>query len=180
MSRTAAHQASWCNDKHRAQWTATLDTYAHPVIGSRPVAEVDTAAVTRILEPIWREKPETAFRLRGRIEQVLDYAAARGWRMGDYPARWRAHLANLLPTRGKVAALVHHPALPWTQVGASGVHAHPPVPRCRLLRVAAGDLGRGRPISTLARWRQWTEGASKRSTGTMPTAARSAARGAAA
>jgi integrase len=109
----AAHEGTWRNDKHRAQWTSTLETYAYPVLGSLPVPAVDTGAVLRVLEPIWREKPETASRLRGRIESVLDYARARGWCEGDNPARWRGHLANLMPSRAKVAAVQHHAALPW-------------------------------------------------------------------
>jgi integrase len=72
----------------------------------------------RVLEPLWREKTETASRLRGRIESVLDYAAARGWRSGENPARWRGHLDNLLPARSKVAKVEHHSALPWREVGA--------------------------------------------------------------
>lgn len=113
----AAHQASWRNDKHRAQWPATLEAHAYPTMGGKSVARIDTAIVTSVLEPIWRTKPETASRLRGRIEQVLDYAAARGWRTGDNPARWRGHLANLLPARSKVAAVRHQPALPWAEIG---------------------------------------------------------------
>ena len=114
----ASHEASWRNPKHRAQWSATLTTYAFPRMGDRPVAEIDTGLVTAVLEPIWHARPETASRLRGRIEQVLDYAAARGWRVGDNPARWRGHLANLLPARKKIASVQHHPALPWTEIGA--------------------------------------------------------------
>lgn len=113
-----AHEPSWRNDKHRQQWRNTLDTYAAPVLGKVPVASVDVGAVMRVLEPIWREKTETASRLRGRIESVLDYATARGWRTGDNPARWRGHLDNLLPNRSKVASVEHHAALPWQQIGA--------------------------------------------------------------
>ena len=114
----AAHEAGWRNDKHRQQWRNTLDTYAGPILGKLGVAMVDTGAVMRVLEPIWREKPETASRLRGRIESVLDCATARGWRTGDNPARWRGHLDNLLPARSKVARVEHHAALPWRQIGA--------------------------------------------------------------
>jgi hypothetical protein len=83
--------------------------------GSPVMAErVDTGAVMRVLEPIWREKAETASRLRGRIESVLDHAkAARGWRDGENPARWRGHVANMLPKRSKVQPVEHHAALPW-------------------------------------------------------------------
>jgi integrase len=72
----------------------------------------------RVLEPLWREKTETAARLRGRIEAVLDYATARGWRTGENPARWRGHLANLLPAPSKIAKVEHHAALPWREIGA--------------------------------------------------------------
>ena len=113
----AAHEAGWRNEKHAAQWKATLEAYAHPVFGSRSVAAVDVGLVMRALEPIWREKPETASRVRGRIESVLDYATARGWRHGDNPARWRGHLENLLPKKSKVAQVEHHAALPYSQVG---------------------------------------------------------------
>ena len=113
----AAHAASWRNAKHRQQWRNTLDTYARPVLGNLGVAVVDTGAVMRVLEPIWREKPETASRLRGRIESVLDYATARGWRTGDNPARWRGHMDNLLPSRAKIARVEHHAALPWREIG---------------------------------------------------------------
>ena len=114
----AAHEASWRNSKHRQQWRNTLDTYAVPILGKLPVAQVDVGSIMRVLEPIWREKTETASRLRGRIESVLDYASARGWRTGDNPARWRGHLDNLLPARSKIARVEHHPALPWRDIGA--------------------------------------------------------------
>lgn len=114
----AAHEAGWRNAKHRQQWRNTLDTYAAPILAGVPVSDVDTGAVMRILEPIWREKPETASRLRGRIESVLDYATARGWRSGDNPARWRGHMDTLLPARGKIAKVEHHAALPWRTIGA--------------------------------------------------------------
>ena len=113
----AAHEAGWRNEKHRYQWRATLDL-AHAVFGDRPVASIATGDVMRVLEPVWSEKPETASRLRGRIESVLDYATARGWRLGDNPARWRGHLASLLPAPSKVAKVEHHAALPWGEIGA--------------------------------------------------------------
>lgn len=113
-----AHAAGWRNAKHGAQWMATLDAYAFPVFGSVPVASVVTAHVLRALEPIWREKPETASRVRGRIEAILDYAKSRGWRTGENPARWKGHLANLLPSRAKLAPVQHHAALPWPEMPA--------------------------------------------------------------
>jgi integrase len=111
-----SHEGTWRNTKHRAQWRATLATYAFPDFGNRPVSQIAVAELMRVLEPIWRTKPETASRLRGRIESVLDYAGARGWRSGDNPARWRGHLSNLLPARSKVARVKHHAALAWPQI----------------------------------------------------------------
>jgi len=114
----AAHEAGWRNPKHRQQWRNTIAIDAYPHMGDLAVADVDTAHVMAALEPIWRTKPETASRLRGRIEAVLDYAKARGWRIGENPARWRGHVANMLPKRSKVAAVKHHAALPWPAVSA--------------------------------------------------------------
>ena len=114
----AAHEAGWRSGKHASQWAATLAAYAYPVIGALPVADVNTGHLARILEPMWKEKTETASRVRGRIESVLDYATAREWRTGDNPARWRGHLANLLPRASKVARVEHHAALPWREVGS--------------------------------------------------------------
>jgi integrase len=113
-----AHEAGWRNEKHRGQWRTTLAEYVYPTIGKAPIAGIDAGQVLAVLEPIWRVKPETASRLRGRIEAVLDYATSRGWRVGDNPARWRGHLANLLPARRKVRAVKHHAALPWKDIGA--------------------------------------------------------------
>ena len=114
----ADHEAAWRNAKHRAQWRSTIATYAFPAFGDQPVAAVDTGDVMKALGPIWRAKPETAGRLRGRIEAVLDYATAREWRRGENPARWRGHLSKLLPARGKIARVQHHAALPWKEAGA--------------------------------------------------------------
>lgn len=112
----AAHEAGWRNDKHRAQWASTLQTYAYPKIGDVPVGDVVTGLVTDILQPIWNGKTETASRLRGRIEVILDYAKVHGWREGENPARWRGHLENVLPKRSKVAPVEHHAALPWRDI----------------------------------------------------------------
>lgn len=112
----AAHQDGWRNPKHAAQWPSTLNQYAYPFMGDLAVGVVDTGHVMATLEPIWRTRPETASRLRGRIEAVLDYAKARGWRAGENPARWRGHVENMLPARSKVAKVVHHPALPWREM----------------------------------------------------------------
>ncbi len=112
----AAHEAAWRNDKHRAQWKSTLATYAYPTFGSLSVSAIDTALVLKIIEPLWHTKPETAGRVRGRIESVLDWATVRGFRQGENPARWKGHIDKLLPPRSKVRAVKHHPALPYTEV----------------------------------------------------------------
>jgi integrase len=110
------HEAAWRNPKHRAQWKSTLSAYAYPVIGALPVAAIDKALVLSCLEPIWRVKPETAKRVRGRIEAILDWAAARDHRSGDNPARWKGHLDKLLPAPAKVRAVRHHPAMPYAEI----------------------------------------------------------------
>jgi integrase len=114
----AAHRAGWRNSKHSAQWTATLVTYVNPVFGELPVHTVDVGLVMKAIEPIWTTKPETASRVRGRIESVLDWAKARGYRHGEHPARWKGHLDHLLPARGKVAPVEHHAALPYHDLPA--------------------------------------------------------------
>lgn len=113
-----AHAPGWKNAKHRQQWENTLATYASPIIGDLPVSSVDTAHVLRVLQPIWQSKAETASRLRGRIESVLDWARVQGYREGENPARWKGHLDMTLPARAKVAKVAHHPALPWREIGA--------------------------------------------------------------
>ncbi len=113
----AANEESWRNPKHRQQWRNTLDTYVYPVIGNLPVAEVETAHVLKILEPIWKGKAETASRVRGRIETVLDSAKARGYRQGENPARWRGHLAQILPARTRLSR-GHHKAIAYEKIPA--------------------------------------------------------------
>jgi integrase len=114
----AAKEAGWRNPKHRAQWRSTLRTYVYPTIGAVPVGAVDTDAVLRCLKPIWLEKTETATRVRGRIEQVLDYAASRSLRSGNNPARWRENLKHSLASKSKALRVKHHPALPWRELPA--------------------------------------------------------------
>lgn len=111
-----AHRMGWRNAKHANQWRNTLATYASPVFGALPVQAVDTGLVMRVIEPIWGGKTETATRVRGRIESVLDWAATRGYRQGENPARWRGHLQNLLPKRSKVKRVEHHAALPFREI----------------------------------------------------------------
>lgn len=113
-----AHRPGWKNAKHAGQWMATLQSYVFGRIGDKPVATVSEADVLAILEPIWITKPETASRVRGRIEAVLSYATARKLRHGENPARWKGHLDHLLPARAKVAAVEHHAALPWADIPA--------------------------------------------------------------
>jgi integrase len=112
------HSASWKNQKHASQWTVTLQTYAHPVIGALLVRDVSAAHVIRILEPIWASKTETATRVRSRIELVLDFAAARGLREGLNPARWRGNLDAAFPKASKVSKVQHHAAVPVGGVAA--------------------------------------------------------------
>jgi integrase len=112
----AAHTAGWRNAEHRRQWSATLATYAYPKIGHLPVAAVDVGLVLKIIEPLWRTRTETASRLRGRIELVIDWATARGYRTGENPARWKGHLENLLPRRRAVQKVKHLAAVPYAEV----------------------------------------------------------------
>ena len=113
----AANEGGWRNDKHRQQWRNTLANYVYPVMGDLPVGDIGTAQVLQILEAIWTEKPETASRVRGRIETVLDAAKARGYRDGDNPARWRGHIAQILPARSRLTR-GHHRAMPYADVPA--------------------------------------------------------------
>ncbi len=113
-----AHEKSWRNPKHRAQWPSSLEAYVYPVLGDVAVKDVDTGMIMRVLEPIWPIKSETAARVRGRVEIVLNYAAARHWRQGDNPARWRGHIENLLPRRSKVKPVMHHAAVGWHELPA--------------------------------------------------------------
>ncbi len=112
------HESGWANAKHASQWRNTLATYAAPHFGNMLVREVDTAQVMAALGPIWATKTETATRLRGRIEAVLDWATVQRMRSGPNPARWRGHLSHLLPSPRKVKTPVHHPAVPVAEVGA--------------------------------------------------------------
>lgn len=141
----ASHEAGWSNALHRSQWTNTLTQHVHPVIGPLPVAAIDTALVMRTLEPIWTKIPETAARVRGRIEAILDWARVSGFRAGENPARWRGHLDHLLPAKSRVQKIEHHAALAYTQVGEfmaklrkrTGVSARV----LELLTLTAGRLG---------------------------------------
>ena len=117
-SYIAAHRAGWKSAKHADQWTATLETYAYPVIGKMQVQMIETAHVMKIIEPIWKDKTETASRVRGRIEKVLDRAKALKLRSGENPAAWRGHLDQLLPAKSQVSPVENHPALPYAELPA--------------------------------------------------------------
>jgi integrase len=123
----ASHRAGWRNADHAAQWSSTLATYADPIIGVLPVQAIDTQLVLKVLQQhveaergpageFWQSRPETASRLRGRIENVLDWARVRGYRAAENPARWRGHLDHLLPARSKVRRVEHHAALPYAEL----------------------------------------------------------------
>jgi integrase len=145
----AAHQAGWRSQKHRTQWPNSLETYVYPVFGDLPVQGVDIGLVMKAVEPIWTAKPETAGRVRGRIESILDWAATSGYRQGENPARWRGHLENLLPKKSKVWRVQHHAALPYDQlpefVKAGKEHRVPLSDRAiallkEMLTIGAGDF----------------------------------------
>jgi integrase len=121
-----ANRAGWKNEKHVQQWQNTLATYAFPKIGQLPVAAIDTGLILSVLQQetgedkalLWYAKTETASRLRGRLESILDWAAFRGYREGENPARWKGHLEHELPARSKVQKVEHHAALPYAELGA--------------------------------------------------------------
>lgn len=121
------HQKKWKNSKHAKQFLSTLKQYAFPKIGRMAVSDVDTGAVLKVLEArhpdypdrsLWEAVPETASRLRGRIETVLDWAKTRNYRNGDNPARWEGHIEHSLPARSDIQKVKHHPALPYAEIPA--------------------------------------------------------------
>lgn len=114
----SSHRAGWRSKKHAAQWSSTLETYAYPIIGDLSVADIDTGHIVKILELIWATKTDTASRLRGRIESILDWAKARHFRQGENPARWKGHIENLLPAKNKVHKVKHREAMPFADVPA--------------------------------------------------------------
>lgn len=112
----AQHRDGWKNKKHAQQWENSLTTYAYPLLGDLDVRDIDTALIVRVLQPIWMAKRETAFRLRGRLECILDAEKALGNREGENPVRWRGHLDKLLPKQNRRKKIKHHPALPWQEI----------------------------------------------------------------
>jgi integrase len=150
----ASHEVGWKNAKHRQQWTNTLETYVYPVFGHLPPGDIDTTLVRKVLDPIWLTKPETASRIRGRIETILDAAKTQGLRTGENPARWKGHLALLLPSKRKVRAVRHHPALPFDQIPVfmAALRAHPSL-SARALEVCILTGGRTKEAIG-AHWRE--------------------------
>jgi integrase len=114
----AANRHGWRNIKHAGQWTTTLATYVFPLLGDLPIQAIDTGLVMKTIEPIWSAIPETAGRIRGRVEAVIDSAKARGEYVGENPARWKGHLDHLLPKKSKVTKIAHHPALAHEELPA--------------------------------------------------------------
>jgi integrase len=110
------HRHGWKNAKHVSQWRNTLETYAFPALGDSPVDSIDTENVLDVLSPIWHEKTETAKRIQGRIENILDYASAKKFRDSENPSRWRGHLERLLPSPSRIQQVRHHPAMPYEEV----------------------------------------------------------------
>jgi integrase len=111
-----SHSAAWRSEKYTRNWRASLKGHAGPIIGELPIGQIDTGLVLKVLEPIWAAKPVTAGRVRQRIESVLDWSKARGYREGENPARWRGHLDHLLPALHKLAVVKHHAALSYNRV----------------------------------------------------------------
>jgi integrase len=112
------HQSKWTNLKHQRQFLSTLTAYAFPKIGKLSVTSIDTGLILKCIEPIWHDKTATADRVRGRIEAVLDWAAVRSYRSGDNPARWKGHLSEVLPERGKIQKPKHHAALAYSEIAS--------------------------------------------------------------
>jgi integrase len=110
------NRAGWRNPKHAEQWYSTLATHVYPAFGKKRASLVDTSDVLAALTPIWTSTPETASRVRGRIERIIDFTKAQGWFLGENPARWKGHLANVLPKKTKIKKVVHHAALPWLEM----------------------------------------------------------------
>lgn len=111
-----AHKAAWKDSRHKGKWGRSLVLYAYPIFGDLPVGQIDANLVFNAIDPIWRDKNETASRVRGRIETVLDWAKVRGYRTGENPARWKGNLSHLLPARDKIAKVHHLNSLPYADM----------------------------------------------------------------
>ena len=108
--------ANWTSKRHAAEWMRSLLGHVFPLLGALPIADVDLPRILAVLGPLWAVKPETASRVRGRIEVILDWARVRGFREGENPARWRGHLATLLPRKSRVRPVQHFTALPYAEL----------------------------------------------------------------
>jgi integrase len=167
-----ANESTWKNDKHIAQWRATFEETrrgkrvfpaATAVINDLSIADVDTGLVRKVLEPIWYSTPETASRVRGRIERVLAWATVAGYRSGDNPARWTGHLKELLPAKTKVSAVIHHSAVPYVDMPAfmrdlrakSGLSARA-LEFCILTATRTGEVIVARPAEIDYAKKVWT------------------------
>jgi integrase len=152
----AIHRPGWSSTAHADQWPSSLKTYATPIFGHLPVAAVDTGLVLKALEPHWAAKTETMSRVRGRIEAILDWAKVRGLRDGENPARWRGHLAHMLPSKTKLnkGKVAHHPALPYQQIGEfmTDLRSHSGA-AARMLELAILVGGRSNEVLGM----QWSE-----------------------
>lgn len=111
-----SHKAAWKDSRHKGKWGRSLELHAYPVFGNLPVGQIDVNAVFNVIDPIWRTKNDTAARVRGRIETVLDWAKVRGFRTGENPARWKGNLSHLLPARDKIAKVNHLNSLPYADL----------------------------------------------------------------
>jgi integrase len=148
------HEAKWRNAKTPAQFLSSLKSYVFPKIGALPVAAIDTGLVLKCIEPIWQTKTETANRTRSRIESVLDWAAVRGYRVGDNPARWKGHLSEVLPARKQIQKPQALAAVPFTEVPAlmSQLRQQPGVPSSALAFLILTAARSGEVIG--ARWEE--------------------------
>lgn len=176
----AINSPTWRNKKHRDQWESTLKTYVYPIIGETGVGKVDTNAVLSILQPQWLTKAETMGRVRGRMEVILDFAKAKGWRQGENVARWAGHLKDLLPRRkSRKKRIQHHPSMPSAGAGipeeaaragrgrgaVSGVHYPERIQDCGgYRRQADGVRSRRQGLDRPSRPHQGRAGASRSAT----------------
>jgi integrase len=159
----ARHRRGLKNPKHAAQWTTTIKTYAEPTLGKLSVANIDTGLVLQALEPIWTTVPETAKRVRGRIESILDWARVSGYRAGENPARWRGNLDKLLPKQSKIKTVKHHAAMPYAALPAfmeklqqrDGNTARA-LEFCILTAARTGEILGAKPAEIDRRERVWT------------------------
>jgi Arm DNA-binding domain len=134
----AAHEAGWKSEAHRRQWPQSLRDHVYPVLGDVPVDQIETELIMQVLTPLWPAKPETASRVRSRIELVLDWATVRKFRKGENPARWRGHIKHLLPSTAKIKVVDHYSAMPYEALPAFLVE---------LRKVEATPTGKGARIS---------------------------------